>query len=97
MDVSDPGLIFITKVFLMSNKYLGYFPFTRNAKWNISPDGGYRQAAREAPPTTRLTGLGSGSASGNGQPRRSLAPTSHYGSAPCGVASAHRESFRSKI
>ena len=45
----------------------------------------------------RLTGLGSGSASGNGQPRRSLAPTSHYGSAPCGVASAHRESFRSKI
>ena len=88
----------------MSNKYLGYFPFTRNAKWNISPDGGYRQAAREAPPTNRpapygprLTGLGSGSASGNGQPRRSLAPTSHYGSAPCGVASAHRESFRSKI
>ena len=51
------------------------------------------QAAREAPPTTRLTGLGSGSASGNGQPRRILAPTSHYGSAPCGVASAHRESL----
>ena len=35
----------------MSDQYLGHFPFTRNAKWNISPDGGYRQAAREAPPT----------------------------------------------